>query len=88
MPSLNKYTGVGVEGSRHDTTRASSNPRNYSRKLNESENTNFIELNRRMQSLSRGMGKEVSMGNTSFRRHENQFTNDPSFPLTALKEDQ
>ena len=83
MPSLTKYTG-GAD------TRATSNPRSFNmRKLNnESENTNFIELNRRMQSLSRGLGKEQSMGNSSYRRHETQAFNDPSFPLTALKDDQ
>ncbi len=85
MPSLHKYTGALQ--SRQHTTRASSNPRNFTRKLNESDNTNFIELNRRMQSLSRGMGKEASMGNSSYRRHETSVMNDPSFPLTALKEE-
>ena len=79
------------------SSKAESNPRIASlKKLKIKENeqqsnnqhtTDYISLNRRMQLLSRTMGKEANMGQSSFRKHNDGIMN-ASFPLTQLKEDQ
>ena len=67
------------------STRAESNPR-FGSKTNTNNNNNqdttdYISLNKRMQLLSRTMGREANMGATSFRRHGDGAIN-ASFPLT------
>lgn len=39
------------------------------------ENTDYIELNKRMSTLSRNMGKEVTWGGTSFKIHQKAMLN-------------
>ena len=74
------------------STRAESNPRIGSmqklkmRESNNNSGTDYIGLNRRMTFLSRTMGKEAHMGESSFRKHNDGAVN-ASFPLTQLKDD-
>ena len=69
------------------STRVGSNPRITSRanSTRKQSDTDYIDLNRRMTQFSRTMGKEATMGETSFRAHSNALNS--SFPLTSLKEE-
>ena len=67
-PSIKTSTAVS-------TNRTGSNLRNANA-------TDFIELNRKMQTFSRSLGKEAKMGASSFRRHEGPALAQASFHLT------
>ena len=83
VPNLLNSTATNMKYS----TRAESNPRISSmqklktRESNNNSGTDYINLNRRMTFLSRTMGKEAAMGESSFRKHNDGAVN-ASFPLT------
>ena len=66
-----------------ESTRASSIPRNRNQQSND---TDFINLNKRMQSLSKTMGREVTMGNSACKRHI-EAVGTSAFHLTKLDEE-
>ena len=61
------------------STRASTNPRQ--RNSRRASETDYISLNKRLQSLSKTMGREGTMGNSAFKKHHKVV-----FPMTSLKD--
>ena len=64
----------------YESTRASSIPRNRNQTAGE---TDFINLNKRMQSLSNTMGREGTMGNSAYKKHI-EAAGSSAFHLTKI----